>query len=378
MRIPARPLKPIEVDVLALVSGGYSNPAIGRYLGFSAERAKDIVRGLRRVYGARNRFHLVALAYRHGPLARPEWATEEEREEGSDVSEVTERKRKSVVRVASDLVDAAAPAILSVAYVAQRVGNRLNMTQPTAVRYLREAAKNGELHELKPDRNFFVHLPGADDAGFYFTRLVRSETVEDGQRTCGRQVLAQDSQAEQPTISSYGPGRTTYLTTPAQAGAYIAREVARRKDELEQAEAQRKAQKRAERAEFDRRRPGLRYDVRRLNLILHTGADDNKRGRAELRLHDPLHYKRKEEGEAPLEEFDLHLDVEARNGTVDLLSDILRRGLTSWLADQPVITCRHDGGRILHFHRGQRSFWWHVDSTNGECPSGDTRAEPED
>lgn len=54
--------------VLAGVAAGLSNPAIAQQLGLSSETVKRQVSLLLDMYGARNRTHLVALAYRKGDL----------------------------------------------------------------------------------------------------------------------------------------------------------------------------------------------------------------------------------------------------------------------------------------------------------------------
>lgn len=55
-----------EADTLALVCNGHTNEEIAYRQGVSVETIKTRVKVIRRRYGARNRSHLVALAFRAG------------------------------------------------------------------------------------------------------------------------------------------------------------------------------------------------------------------------------------------------------------------------------------------------------------------------
>lgn len=57
-----------ERDVLVRIAKGMSNPEIGAELGVSSETVKDYVNDLLDIYGARNRTHLVGLAFAVGTL----------------------------------------------------------------------------------------------------------------------------------------------------------------------------------------------------------------------------------------------------------------------------------------------------------------------
>lgn len=57
-----------EREVLLLVAKGYTNAEIAKELGFSIDAAKDHVEDLVELYGARNRTHLIALAFAVGTL----------------------------------------------------------------------------------------------------------------------------------------------------------------------------------------------------------------------------------------------------------------------------------------------------------------------
>jgi DNA-binding NarL/FixJ family response regulator len=69
---PGTPLSPRELEVLALVAEGLSNPDIGRELYLTADSVKTHVRRIAVRLGARNRAHVVWLAVQRGYLELPE------------------------------------------------------------------------------------------------------------------------------------------------------------------------------------------------------------------------------------------------------------------------------------------------------------------
>jgi DNA-binding CsgD family transcriptional regulator len=57
-----------ESEVLVLLAKGLSNAEIGKEMGIGVDTVKDQVEDLREMYGARNRTHLIALAFAVGTL----------------------------------------------------------------------------------------------------------------------------------------------------------------------------------------------------------------------------------------------------------------------------------------------------------------------
>ncbi len=58
-----------ELDVLTLLTQGYTSPEIGKSLSISSHTVDWYINGIQRKLGARNRQHVVAIALRHGFIA---------------------------------------------------------------------------------------------------------------------------------------------------------------------------------------------------------------------------------------------------------------------------------------------------------------------
>jgi DNA-binding NarL/FixJ family response regulator len=69
---PGTPLSPRELEVLALVAEGLSNPEIGAKLYLTADTVKSHIKRAARKLSARNRAHVVWLAVQRGYLELPE------------------------------------------------------------------------------------------------------------------------------------------------------------------------------------------------------------------------------------------------------------------------------------------------------------------
>lgn len=283
-------------------------------------------------------------------------------------------KVDEAVTIALETVRDAAPGLLTLTEVAEKVASHAGVSASTARNRLRTAIEEGSLLELKPwSRKFFIDLPGGKEAGVGPFYIAMEWTSTGPVRDRGsRKVITTDDEAMRP--SSYGPGNTTYVTDPELAREYV-QQLADEKKAKEEAEreAERQAEK-AERREINRRFPGLNRLLRRVMLVGQDARENGARV-ALLEADTRLSYRDAREGKG-ITERTLHLDIKVwGDANVAIMQSILAAGISSHLADQPLILCRHCEQRILRT-TGDRQWWWHVDTTNASCAEGGTKAEP--
>ncbi len=265
---------------------------------------------------------------------------------------------------ADRLIEAEAPGLYDTTSLAERVGLMVGVSAATAKRYLRAAVDAGRLLELKPNRGFRVTLPG--EGAHHFRVVVENYRPQ-------RLIIVEGETTPYPVPSHYGPGRTTYMTTPAQAKALVDAAKEKAKAAKEEEQARREAEKKAERAEIKRREPGLINELRRLRFALTSEwLDVDNQVRAGARLLD-FHPKGK-----PVEEQRLDVDVTAAGTAVSVLREILDVGLRHHLNGLPVVVCQHCGQRILSTKERGEVVWWHVESTDLKCKGGETSAGPKE
>lgn len=285
---------------------------------------------------------------------------------------MTISKIDQAVTTAMETIRDAAPGILTLTQVAEKVATYADVTTGTARNWLRKAINDGRLLELKPwSRKFFIDLPGEKEAGvgpFYVAMEYTSDRLDRENRT----FITTDDSTMRP--SSYGPGNTTYVTDPELAREYV-QQLADEKQSKEEAEREAvKQAEQAERKEIARRFPGLRRLLRRLGFI---GQDTRENG-ARVALLDAdtrLSHRDAREGK-DITEHTLHLDIRVwGDANVAVMQSILEAGISAHLADQPLTLCKHCGERILRT-TGDQQWFWHVETTNASCAKGDTKAEP--
>jgi hypothetical protein len=278
---------------------------------------------------------------------------------------------ESAVTVALEAIHDAAPGLLTLTEVAEKVASHADVTVSTARNYLRAAVEAGDLLELTPwSRKFIIELPGADVAGlgpFY----VAQEWAGSGRDH--RRVITSDDEKARP--SSYGPGRTTYVADPEQIREYV-QKLADEKKAKEEAEREaHKAEEKAQNREIVRRFPGLNRTLRKVMFLGRNTRDAVSRmelieGDARLSDHRV--------GDKDISEWRVQLDVRAwGDANVAVLKSILEAGVVAHIQAQPLIVCKHCDRRILHTVYGRDEFWWHVDTSNASCGKDrDTKAEP--
>lgn len=286
-------------------------------------------------------------------------------------------KADQAAMIALEAIHDAAPAILTMTEVAEKVAGNGGVTTSTARNWLRAAVEAGDLLELTPrSRKFFIDLPGAEAAGLGPFYVVQKWT---GQSRDFHREISTDDGAQRP--SSYGPGRTTYVVDPKQMREYV-QSLADEKKAKEEADREAaKAEQEAAKREFRRRFPGLLHNLRRFRLL---GTEIREpRGRfAMVRSNTYLEDTDRRGKEAmTVEERDASVTVHAYgNENVALLHSILDAGIAVHVESQPVTYCAHCAGRILQVPQGgDGGFWWHLATTNASCGKDtDTKAEPAD
>lgn len=281
-------------------------------------------------------------------------------------------KVDGAVTVALEAIHDAAPGLLTMTEVAEKVAENAGVTVSTARNWLRVACEAGDLIELKPSHWWGVDLPGEKTAGVGPFRITTERT---GLRVIDRRpVITDDPVATRP--SPYGPGRTTYLVDPQQVREYVQQLADHKKAKEEAERAARKGDEKAERQEIARRFPGLRRLLRRLEFVGRDTREDNNRTRATM-LEADLRLSAHRNEDVDITERRVHLDIRGwGDANVALMRSILEAGISAHIADQPLILCKHCGQRILRT-TGDRQWWWHVETTNASCAEGDTKAEPD-
>lgn len=271
--------------------------------------------------------------------------------------------------IAREAIHDAAPGLLTMTEVAEKVRVTAGVSIGTARNRLRAAVEAGGLLELAPwSRRFVVELPGAKDAGvgpFYIAREATGSPMYDI-----RYVITTDDSKMRP--SSYGPGRTTYLVDPEQAREYV-QQLADQKKAKEDAKAvQRKAEQKAEASEINRRFPSLRRLLRTVRYLSERNAQTRRGSSHNVWLDDV------ERTNAPLEERELSVTLHTwGDESVTVLQSILEAGLAVYIEKQPVTLCAHDGRRILSTPTADGLYWWHADTAASSCGKDtDTKAEP--
>lgn len=271
---------------------------------------------------------------------------------------------------ALEVIRDAAPALLTVTEVSEKVASRVDVSVGTARSRVRAAIEAGGLLELKPwSRKFFIDLPGAEAAGlgpFY----IAQEWV-DGVH---RKVITTDD--NKPRSSGWGPGNTTYMADPEQIREYVQKltDEKKAKEDAER-EAEKEAQE-AERKEIARRFPGLRRTLRKVQFL---GRNIRETGRLAELMEGSVRLSSRDAREGQdITERRVHLELLAwGDENVALFQSLLEAGLAAHIAAQPLVECKHCARRILLADYGRTQFWWHADTTNSSCGKDrDTKAEP--
>lgn len=279
-------------------------------------------------------------------------------------------KIEQAVTLALEVIRDAAPGVLTMTEVAEKVGVHTDVTTSTARNRLRAACKAGKLFELTPwSARFKVELPipGAQQVGpFYIARQMfgryRNET---------RWVITTDSTKQSP--SSYGPGRTTYLVDPEQVREYVQGLIKEKAAEEEAGREALKAERGLQRREIARRFPGLQRNLRifaKLGVVRR--ADDLVAVRSSAALDSPLGR------EVPTEERSAEVTINVwGDENVALLRAVLTAGIAAYIAEQPLMVCKNCDGRILRTLDDRDDFWWHTKTANVVCSKDTgTKAEP--
>lgn len=118
--------------------------------------------------------------------------------------------RAAALDAAADAVADAAPGLPSLDHAAERLSQTSQISLGTARNLLREAADDGQLHELTPDHDWNVTLPGHHLPGLRVVLAAR--TRPDGTPLGTYLALTRDPHPLRPT--DYGPGHTTLISTP--------------------------------------------------------------------------------------------------------------------------------------------------------------------
>lgn len=133
----------------------------------------------------------------------------------------TDQRREEVRELAEKLINAAAPGLLTMTYVATWVGQDMGLPIQGVRRYLRASVRRGMMVELAPDPQWRVAWPEATMAGIDVRIAVQLYRVNQHAEAT-RLVLASSSSALRPR--HYGPEKSqTYLTTRRQARLFIRR-----------------------------------------------------------------------------------------------------------------------------------------------------------
>lgn len=287
-----------------------------------------------------------------------------------------DEKIELTTTLALEAIHDAAPGLLTMTQVAEKVASYTDVAVSTGRNRLRAAVEAGKLLELTPwSRTFSIELPGAKAAGvgpFYIA-------VEwTGTGRSHRHVVTTDDNKPRP--SSYGPGRTTYLVDPDQVREYVQQLVDWKKAKQEADREARNAEKKLQRTEITRRFPGLQRHLRIFRLLSksHTPGREN-RGFAMVDTKAYLDTRDAQRGEeAATEERDTNVTINVYGDeNVAILRAILEAGLSAYIAEQPLMVCKHCDRRILHTKDDHDDFWWHVETGKGMCDKDSTTsAEP--
>jgi hypothetical protein len=301
-----------------------------------------------------------------------------EKEGEREMSQVVQERVRECLEHAREFLAEAAPMVLSVTEVADRVSGQIGLNMQSTRRYVRQSVDSGELIELRPDHGWNVTWPGAREAKLPCVRLVKEHARDNSGWHYTRHVLTADP--EKRIGTSYGPGNTTYLITKEQADAFVKGTTetiaARKKAEKEAYDAAKKA----EAEEIGRREPGFRRELQRLRLLLNPEwqSRDNMVS-ADVHLHEP--YSRVLErglkrGELPIGDHDLVLSLSAWGSGASLMRKILRKGLEWYLTELPQNFCQHCESRIFRTEDGEHSHWWHWKTGREACEDRDNKAKP--
>lgn len=279
-------------------------------------------------------------------------------------------KADQAAAIALEAIHDAAPGVLTMTQVAEKVAENGGVTTSTARNWLRAAVAAGDLLELTPrSRKFFIDLPGADDAGlgpFFIARRWNGSSW-------GFEITTDDNR-ERP--SGYGPGKTTYLADPKQIREYVQKLADEKKAKEDAEDRARKDDEEAQRKEIARRFPGMSRVLRKVRFLgqnTRAGIGRAELMETEIRL-SRIHGK---EGQ-DITERRVHLDVMAWGDTnAALLQQILEAGIRAYIASQSPSECKYCARQILYTGFDRNNFWWHVDTSNATCGKDtDTKAGP--
>jgi hypothetical protein len=280
------------------------------------------------------------------------------------------------VTVALEAIRDAAPGLLTMTEVAEKVASHADVTTGTARNWLRKAIEAGDLLELTPwSRRFVIELPGADTAGVgpFYVGEERTGTSYDMRR-----VITTDDTKRRP--SSYGPGRTTYMADPQQIREYV-QQLADEKTAKQEAEREAsRAEKKAQAKEISCRFPGLQRSLRTLRL-LGTEMREPKGRFAAVSARAHLENAERRGEVKAIEDRDTSVTIHAwGDENAAVLRAILEAGISAYVASQPMTHCAHCAERILLARQDEDAgFWWHVATAITSCGKDrDTKAEPAD
>lgn len=267
---------------------------------------------------------------------------------------------------AQRLINENAPGLMTTSALADQIGTLVDVSSVTAKKYLRAAVDAGQLLELKPyNRGFWVTLP--DEGALNFRVVVESHHPR-------KLILVEGEKTAYSAPSSYGPGKTTYMTTPEQAKLVVDTAKQRREAEKQAEREKLDAEKKAERAEIERREPGLLTEIRRLRFALTPDwTDAGNRISVAAHLFDrPL--KRGE----PYEDRSLSIHINANGTQASVLREILNTGLRHYLDNLDPKECVHCGMLILPIREKDGVHWWHILSARDKCKGADAVAAPKE
>lgn len=279
--------------------------------------------------------------------------------------------------IARDMIADAAPAMPTLSAIADKVAEAAGVGKDTARRRVRAAIADGRLQEFKPNYGWRVALPGASDAGlpsaFYVNRDNRQDRQVKYHATGPTAWLVEPVSAPH---STYGPGTLSLISTPEATSELIKGYSDAKKAQEEAAAAQRRADKKAENKEIDRRFPGLRRLMRTFRNLADQAPDQRPKGAsANVWLDDSARRHGKEV--PPIEERELSITIHAwGDEAVTVLQSIMQAGVAAHMEQQPVTLCAHCSRRVLSTPDRGGLYWWHADTAFAKCADGDTKAEP--
>lgn len=281
-------------------------------------------------------------------------------------------KTDEAVTVALEAIHDAAPGLLTLTEAAEKVASHADVTVSTGRNRLRAAVEAGKLVELTPwSRRFIIELPVTEARQLGQFYIARDWLAGDGRRF--RDVITTDDSKSRP--STYGPGRTTYLADPEWIDNYVMT-LLKEKEAAKEAEREAaRAEKKLQRKEITRRLPGLQRSLRAFELLSKTHHPGVGKKGFEL-VSTRAYLDNRREGEVA-EERDVNVSISVYgNENAALLHAILEAGLTAYIAEQPLMACKHCERRILHTEDEGGSFWWHVETAKTWCKGAETKAEP--